>query len=103
MIINLIDKAVASGAGLKKAAGIVGLSARTIIRWRKTGGGQDQRKGPLSAPSNKLSPKERRQILDIANSAQFRDLSPKQIVPKLADQGRYLASESTFYRVLKRA
>jgi len=48
MIINLIDKAVVSGARLKKAAGIVGLSARTIIRWRKQGGGQDQRNGPLT-------------------------------------------------------
>ena len=101
MIIDLIDKTVASGARLKKAADIVGLSARTIIRWRKQGGGQDQRKGPLTAPANKLSDHERQQILDTANSDQFQDLSPKQIVPKLADQGVYLASESTFYRVLK--
>jgi transposase InsO family protein len=101
VIINLIDKAVASGARLKKAAGIVGLSARTIIRWRQQGGGKDQRKGPLTTPANKLSNHERQQILDTANSVPFRDLSPKQIVPKLADQGVYLASESTFYRVLK--
>ena len=101
MIINLIDKAVESGARLNKAANIMGLSARTIIRWRKQSGGQDQRKGPLKAPANKLSEQERHQILDTSNSAPFRDLSPKQIVPKLADQGVYLASESTFYRVLK--
>ena len=101
MIINLIDKAVESGARLDKAADIMKLSARTIIRWRKQSGGQDQRKGPLKAPANKLSEQERQQILDTANSAPFRDLSPKQIVPKLADQGVYLASESTFYRVFK--
>ena len=100
MIINLIDRAVASGARLKQAADIIGLSARTIIRWRQQGGGQDQRKGPLTAPANKLSEQERQQILDTANRVPFRDLSPKQIVPKLADQGVYLASESTFYRVL---
>ncbi len=101
MILNLIDKAVESGARLKKAADIMGLSTRTIIRWRQKGGGNDQRKGPLTTPANKLSEKERQQILHISNSAPFRDLSPKQIVPKLADQGVYLASESTFYRVLK--
>ncbi len=101
MIINCIDKAVESGARLKKAADIMGLSARTIIRWRQQSGGQDQRKGPLKAPANKLSEQERQQILDTSNSAPFRDLSAKQIVPKLADQGVYLASESTFYRVLK--
>ena len=101
MIINLINKAVESGARLKKAADIMGLSARTIIRWRQQGDGQDQRKGPLTTPANKLSNQERQQILGTANSTPFRDLSPKQIVPKLADRGVYLASESTFYRVLK--
>ena len=40
MIIKLIDRAVDSGARLKKAAVIMGLSARTIIRWRQQGGGQ---------------------------------------------------------------
>ena len=101
MIVDLIEKAIESGARLKKAAATMGISARTIIRWRQKDSGQDQRKGPLTAPANKLSEQERQQILDISNSAPFRDLSPKQIVPKLADQGVYLASESTFYRVLK--
>jgi transposase InsO family protein len=101
MIVKLIESAVASGARLKKATDIMGLSVRTIIRWRQQDCGQDQRRGPLKAPANKLSEQERQQILDTANSPPFRDLSPKQIVPKLADQGVYLASESTFYRVLK--
>jgi transposase InsO family protein len=101
MIIALIDKAVESGARLKKAAAMMGLSARTIIRWRHHGGGQDQRKGPSTAPANKLSEQERQEILDVSNSASFRELPPKQIVPKLADQGVYIASESSFYRVLK--
>ncbi len=101
MIIDLIDKAVESGARLKKAAAIMGLSARTIIRWRHQDAGQDHRTGPSTAPANKLSEQERQQILAISNSVPFRDLSPKQIVPTLADQGIYLASESSFYRVLK--
>ena len=101
MIIDLIDKAVQSGARRKKAAAMIGLSARTIIRWRQKGGGQDQRNGPLTTPANKISEQEKLQIINVSNSASFRDLSPNQIVPKLADQGVYLASESTFYRVLK--
>ena len=98
---DLIDKAVESGARAKEAATMLGLSSRTIIRWRQQGGGQDQRKGCLAPPANKLSEEERQRILNISNTAAFRDLSPNQIVPKLADQGLYLASESTFYRVLK--
>jgi transposase InsO family protein len=101
MILELINAAVDSGARLKKAAAIVGLSPRTIIRWRQQNGGCDQRQGPCTGPANKLSDQERQLVLDVANSAAFRDMSPKQIVPKLADQGVYIASESSFYRILK--
>lgn len=101
MILKLIDNAVNSGARLKKAASTIGLSSRTINRWKGAIGEGDKRKGPKSEPSNKLSKEERQHILDVANSAPFRDLSPKQIVPKLADQGTYIASESSFYRVLR--
>lgn len=101
MILELIDKAIESGARLKTAAGCIGLTARTIIRWRRDTAGEDQRRGPCNAPANKLSQAEREKILAVATSAAFRDLSPKQIVPQLADQGRYIASESSFYRVLK--
>jgi len=47
MIIDLIDRALKSGARLKQAAAIMGLSARTIIRWRQRHGGQDQRNAGL--------------------------------------------------------
>ena len=101
MILALIDEAVQSGARLGPAAEIMGLSARTVMRWRKQSGGKDQRNGPHRSPPNKLSEQERQKVLNVANSAEFRDMSPKQIVPKLADQGVYLASESTFYRLLR--
>jgi putative transposase len=101
MMVTLIDEAVASGARLSAAAKLVGLSARTVIRWRQLDGGKDLRKGPKKAPANKLSKKERQQLLDTANSPEFRDMSPKQIVPNRADQGIYIASESSFYRILR--
>jgi transposase InsO family protein len=50
-----------------------------------------------------LNEEERATVLAIANQSEFRNLSPRQIVPLLADQGRYVASESTFYRVLREA
>jgi transposase InsO family protein len=40
-------------------------------------------------------------VLEIVNSPRFRDLSPKQVVPMLADDGIFLASESTIYRLLR--
>ena len=50
---------------------------------------------------NRLSELERRALLSAANCDEFGHLSPSQIVPRLADRGQYIASESTFYRVLK--
>jgi transposase InsO family protein len=51
-------------------------------------------------PANRLSQAERERIVGVLNSPEYRDLSPAQIVPRLADKGIYLASESTFYRLL---
>jgi transposase InsO family protein len=76
------------------------LTARTIQRWRRQGGG-DRRFGPLTEPANKLAEEEKQLVIATANSQEYRDLSPKQIVPKLADKGVYIASEATFYRILR--
>ena len=55
------------------------------------------------SPGNKLSEAERQQILEVANCAEFASLPPSRIAPSLADRGVYLASESSFYRVLRSA
>ena len=97
----MVDEAVCRGARVKPAAQMLGLTARTLQRWAQQGEDGDGRRGPLTSPSNKLTPAERQDVLTIANSPQYRELSPKQIVPRLADEGRYIASESTFYRTLR--
>ena len=78
----------------------IGVSSRTLERWRKNNNG-DQRKGPTAAPSNKLTLEEVKKIIAISTSAEYQNLSVTQIVPKLVDNGEYIASESSFYRVLK--
>jgi transposase InsO family protein len=62
-----------------------------------------QQAGQQREPANKLSEAERRQVLAIANEQEFAHMPPSQIVPILADRGRYIASESSFYRVLREA
>jgi transposase InsO family protein len=96
-----VDVAVAAGARRAAAARESGISARTIERWRR--GGEDRREGPSAPATNRLTAAERRRILAVAASAEHRDLSPKQIVPRLADRGLYVGSESSFYRVLRDA
>lgn len=102
MILERIEEAVASGSRLSKACEIFGLSPRTVQRWKQhSEGGEDQRQGPKVKPKNRLDVEERQQVLKIVNSAPFRNQSPNQIVPALADMGVYVASESTIYRILK--
>lgn len=103
MTIALVDEAVEAGARLSKACEVIGLSARTLERWRKDREGVDRRAGPKHPPAHQLSKAECDKILSVTNSAEFRDMSVKQIVPILADRGEYLASEATFYRVLRAA
>jgi transposase InsO family protein len=103
MIIELVSEAREAGARLKPCCEVVELDVRTVQRWLKHGpdGGEDGRRGPNTTPANKLGEDEREQILEIVNSPEFVDLCPHQIVPKLADMGIYIASESTLYRLLR--
>ena len=102
MILGLVDEAVKAGARQSRVCRLLGLAPRTLERWRAQEIGEDRRAGPKTSPGNKLSPAEEKRVLETVNSPEFRDLSPKQLVPILADQGIYLASESTVYRILRR-
>jgi transposase InsO family protein len=101
VIRGLLEEAMAQGARQEAVCRRLGVSERTLQRWQRSA--EDGRHGPCTAPANKLSEVERQVVIAAANSPAFRDVSPKQIVPSLADQGHYFGSESTFYRVLKEA
>ena len=102
-----LQDAVAAGARRAKACAVTGISARTLQRWKPKGESRvrlDLRPtAKRPAPANKLSPEECRKIVQTCNQPDYASLPPSQIVPKLADQGVYLASESSFYRVLHAA
>jgi hypothetical protein len=89
---------------LVSACSEIGICLRTLKRWRKAflsnGDGNDCRKGSHRLISHKLSEEERQRILLTCNQAEYASLPPGQIVPALADQGIYIGSESSFYRVL---
>lgn len=99
--IELISNARNDGARKRKACEILGLSLRTVERWEQENGLQDKRRTVERIPKNKLTKELRAMIIDTANNAIYRDLPPCKIVPLLADEGKYIASESTFYRVLR--
>lgn len=100
-----IVEARREGARLRPACEIAGLSLRTYRRWTVSGAVQgDGRAGAEHpAPSHKLSVSEREAIVAVCQEPRFASLPPSQIVPQLADEGCYLGSESSFYRVLHEA
>lgn len=100
--VALINQAMSAGARQRLACQELGLTVRCVQRWRHApcDGRVGARRKP---PANKLSAQERQAVLAAANRQDCASLTPHQIVPKLADEGLYLASESTFYRVLKAA
>lgn len=103
--VTLINEARAGGARLTSACREIGITARTYERWVR-GGGVSADRRPAAArpvPANKLSIDERTHVLRVVNEPRFAHLPPTQIVPILADEGCYLASESTLYRLLREA
>ncbi len=105
--VDFIREAIAAGARQAKACEMAGLSERTFQRWKPSGTDRVQPdRRPTArrpAPGNQLSAEERKQVLDVCNQPEYASLPPSQIVPKLADKGVYLASESTMNRILKSA
>lgn len=98
-----INEAVQAGARKEQACAEIGLALRTLQRWMEDGKVKVDARTTTARPEprNKLSEAERSAVLEVCNREENAHLPPSQIVPKLADEGIYLASESTFYRVLK--
>lgn len=103
VLVQMVEAAQKAGARLAGACGEVGISVRTYERWVSEG--QVKADGRPDAdrpePAHKLTEAEREGIVAVCHEPRFADLPPSQIVPRLADEGTYLASESSFYRVLR--
>ena len=103
-LLECFDEAVTTGASRYQAAQVIGINQRTLKRWRTEGGVITQDRRPEVTPivqPHQMTEDEENQIITTCNLLEYRSLPPSQIVPLLADQGIYLASESSFYRVLK--
>lgn len=99
-----IETAQRNGVRLEAACAELGITARTLQRWKRTEGlvtGDRRPTAPRPTPAHALSAEEREQLLQVANEPRFADMPPARIVPTLADEGVYLASESSFQRVLR--
>ena len=90
-----IAQACAEGARLAPACALAGIAARTLQRWKIDGLTRGDRRPDADrpAPSHALSEAERARIIEVANEPRFAATPPARIIPALADEGLYIASE----------
>jgi len=98
--VELIQEAKAAGARLFKACEVLEIHIRTFKRW-KAGKLTDARKGAAKSIPRRLHAEERQAIVDVCCSKEYQDLTPYEIHVLLLDIKIYIASLSTFYRVLR--
>jgi len=98
--ITLVREAAIAGAHHARACEAIGISPRTFQRWVKACA-LDARKGSPKNIPRKLTKEERQKVIDTACEKRYKDLNPYEIVALLAENGTYIASERTFYRILK--
>jgi len=92
---------VAARVSTREAAALTGVSRATAHRSAtRAQGGQHVPVPDRLGPVNKLCLAEREQVLAVLHSEEFIDATPLQVYAKLLDQGTYLCSVSTMYRVL---
>jgi putative transposase len=85
--------------GARRACQLTGRSRASHYRHAK--GPRHGPPAPRPAPANKLTAGEVDALLAVLNSPEFVDLAPAQIWAILLDNGTYLASISTMYRLLR--
>jgi putative transposase len=104
ILLRDIGQARTEGARLAPACALAGIDARTLQRWKAGEGltrGDRRPDADHPVPPHALSEAERAQIVAVCNEPRFAETPPAQIVPALADEGIYIASESSFHRVLR--
>jgi putative transposase len=89
---------LASVTCTRRAAGLMGRPRATHYRHRQ--GPVLGPRAPRPAPANSLSEAERQQVLTVLRSPEFCDLAPAQVWARLLDDGIWLCSISTMYRLL---
>jgi putative transposase len=87
--------------GTRPACRALGAAPATIYRRRRPP--QPRPVRPRTRPARALSESERAAVLAELYSERFLDSAPAQVYATLLDEGRYLASERTMYRLLAAA
>lgn len=100
----MIDDAIAELApvvGTKEACRVLGESRARHYRRHRKSPPPPRPSRPRQPQPRALSAEERQQLRETLNSTALCDTAPATVYAKLLDEGRYLSSVSTMYRVLR--
>jgi putative transposase len=86
--------------GVSALTTALGLPPATYFRARRAAAVPAGARTPRGVPARALRPAERQQVLEVLHEPRFLDLAPAQVYATLLDEGRYLGSERTMYRIL---
>ena len=100
-ILDYVAEAMRSGVSERGVCRLMGTPPKTLQNWRREGL-KDRRKGSARYVAHRLSAEEEQRFYEAANTTEFRDRTPEQIVATLAGRGIYLGSTSTLYRILRK-
>ncbi len=81
--------------GVRASCQALGVAPASYYRWRRPGLPSRPRSSPRA-----LSAQERQAVLDVLHEPRFVDVAPAEVAATLLDEGRYLCSERTMYRIL---
>jgi len=93
-----IQTGTTEGAGVAPLCHALGVSRSTYYRQQ---GPPRQEPQPRPSPPRALDSSTRQEVLDVLHSERFVDRSPAEVVYTLLEEGTYLCSERTMYRILE--
>ena len=103
-ILTVIETSQQQGVSARRSCSLLAINHRRVVRWQQLArlgqGLADQTPGPKEA-LHRVLPEEVEQIVAMAGNEQYADLSHRILAVTAWDQGLFLASFSTVYRVLK--
>ena len=94
-------ESLAKAVNVQQACAALAVSRASFYRWQDRTE-DDRKKRPRSVPPLALSGEEEKAVLEILHADRFVDQAPLEIYNTLLDEGNYLCSVRTMYRILEK-
>jgi putative transposase len=97
----VVVEQLAQQVGVQQACRALGLPRAELYRARRRAAAEAPPAKPRPQPALALTEQERQKVLEVLHCERFVDSAPSQVYATLLDEGIYLCSERTMYRILQ--